>query len=462
MHFRFSNDSFQNHLIPPTNSVDEELLQRMNSLGMSAEKTPQPQEQKHHPISSIILEDSDDMSCIDSSRPSLEHHTSTKDLMAHLHGMTPVPRKGRPPRLSLQSVGSATTNSKNNHVSPYPHATMTSVGGKSISSCDFVMTPMMKPQDQGWGSCPIEGRDWGTSQTCLPTIIEELSRRLEQSIADEVGLSGGPEPISAGTNVFELELEAASTCHESVDSPMSTANFEDVFDHGGIRDSLSQVSSSDHIGHPMESFVDSFKVGLDQAKQDRRRQTSFAKHTRMSLIASAINPRGSILQGRKSLFLRPATSTFNTNELALPETLDMEPEFVPLQDSGLEELACSRRAVLTDNSILETILGFLQESELLCTAGVVSSQWADAATQAHANMMLMSVGCFGNSEVFDDDSDGEESVSEALAIPGLTEREWNYLVSTFPWACYLSEGAFKRVYKVFNCVHRTEEAISVM
>lgn len=354
----------------------------------------------------------------------------------------------------------------------------------------------MKPQDQRWGSCPIEGRDWGASDGCDPTIIEELSRRLEQSgidagtlystrprcyssfvetmrtdlndslagILDAMGTPGGPETTPSGSNFFDLELEAASTYREKVDSPDSTGNFDELHD-AGTRDSLSQGSYSDQMVTPLGSFVDSNRIGFNQARQDRRRQTSFAKHTRMSLIASAVNPRGSILQGRKSLFLRPTQASFKPGEIALPETLDMEPEFAPQQDCLLEELACSRRAVLTDDGILETIFGFLQETELLCTASLVSSKWADAATQAHANMMLMSVGCFGNSEISDDDndSDDEESASEnAVAIPGLMEREWNYLASTFPWACFLSEGAFKRVYKVFNGMHRVEEAVSVM
>jgi hypothetical protein len=352
----------------------------------------------------------------------------------------------------------------------------------------------MKPQDQGWGSCPMQGRDWGASEGCDPTIVEELSRRFERSgidagmlystrprcysyfvetmrtdlndslagILDDMGTPGGPETTPSGSNFFDLELEAASTYREKVDSPDSIGNFDEFHD-SGTRDSLSQGSATDQMVTPLGSFVDSNRVCFNQARQDRRRQTSFAKHTRMSLIASAVNPRGSIRQGRKSLFLRPPQAGFKTGEFALPETLDMEPEFVQQQDCLLEKLACSRRAVLTDDKILETIFGFLQETELLCTASLVASQWADAATQAHANMMLMSVGCFGNSEISDDDSDDEESVSEnAVATPGLMEREWNYLVSTFPWASFLSEGAFKRVYKVFNGMHRVEEAVSVM
>jgi hypothetical protein len=140
---RLTSNSWQNHAVPSTNAVDDELLQGMMSLGMNDKKTPPlPQEQQQHPITSIIFEDSDDMSCIESSRPSIENHANARDLMAHMHGMTPVPRRGRPPRLSLQSMGSAATNgtaSKYSAASPYPQPPMSMVGGKCLAN-DFVMT----------------------------------------------------------------------------------------------------------------------------------------------------------------------------------------------------------------------------------------------------------------------------------------------------------------------------------
>ena len=111
----------------------------MTKLTMDEKESP-PKEQ--YPTSSIIFEDSDDVSIQDCSRPSLENHASARDLMAHLHGVTPVPRKGRPPRLSLQSVGSVATcgtSSKYNNASPYPQAPMSSIGGKCTVQ-EFVQT----------------------------------------------------------------------------------------------------------------------------------------------------------------------------------------------------------------------------------------------------------------------------------------------------------------------------------
>ena len=114
-------------------------MQGMTKLTMDEKSTPPKEE---YPTSSITLEDSDDVSIQDCSRPSIENHSSARDLMAHMHGMTPVPRRGRPPRLSIQSMGSiSTTTTKRNYnaASPYPQAPMSSIGGKSMVQ-DFVET----------------------------------------------------------------------------------------------------------------------------------------------------------------------------------------------------------------------------------------------------------------------------------------------------------------------------------
>jgi serine/threonine protein kinase len=42
------------------------------------------------------------------------------------------------------------------------------------------------------------------------------------------------------------------------------------------------------------------------------------------------------------------------------------------------------------------------------------------------------------------------------------ERSWHFLNDKFPWATFLSEGAFKRVYRVWNSTVNAEEAVSVM
>jgi hypothetical protein len=178
-----TSKSWQQNFVPTasSNNVDDDLLKGMKTLGLNDKKNP-PTEH-NHPISSIIYEDSDDVSFYEPLRPSLENHQCATDLMAHLHGMTPVPMKGRPARLSIDSMGSIATNgtsSKYNAASPYPQHPMSTVGARS-AAMDLVMTPCMKPQDQGWGSRPVQGRDWGTSEPGDPAMIESLSGRFEES-----------------------------------------------------------------------------------------------------------------------------------------------------------------------------------------------------------------------------------------------------------------------------------------
>lgn len=58
----------------------------------------------------------------------------------------------------------------------------------------FSHRPMVKPLDQGWGSCPVNGRDWGTSESCDPAIIEELIRRFDQCRV-EAGRKHQKQPV---------------------------------------------------------------------------------------------------------------------------------------------------------------------------------------------------------------------------------------------------------------------------
>ncbi len=116
-----------------------------------------------------------------------------------------------------------------------------------------------------------------------------------------------------------------------------------------------------------------------------------------------------------------------------------------------------------DDRILVAVFGFLTESELIHSAFLVNNQWADAATHAHAVLMLTSVGCrpeniLASCEEMDDD----ESDASTVLVPKLLERSWDYLTTTYPWARFLAEGGFKAVFKVYNRIHRVEEAMSIM
>ena len=131
---------------------------------------------------------------------------------------------------------------------------------------------------------------------------------------------------------------------------------------------------------------------------------------------------------------------------------------------------------------LPLVLSFLSEVELLSISSLVSNQWWDVSVNCQANLMLVSVGCEdqraeakaeGGDDMIDSDSDldsdddgddddddeGEEQLgSVALSM----RRPWKFLNEKYPWAAFLSEGAFKRVYRVYNSRVGAYEAVSVM
>lgn len=122
--------------------VDLDLLERMGSLGVSDEcqvtcTLPTME-------SRIVFEEENVLpSDVESSRPSMENHASTRDLMCHLHGMSPVRKRGAPLRLSIQSISSIGTGCKHVSASPFPTPSMGSAGLNSQSkllSFDFVET----------------------------------------------------------------------------------------------------------------------------------------------------------------------------------------------------------------------------------------------------------------------------------------------------------------------------------
>jgi hypothetical protein len=202
----------------------------------------------------------------------------------------------------------------------------------------------------------------------------------------------------------------------------------------------------------------------------KKRLRSMAKHKRVSVCAAARDTRKSmrpsLLHGLSRLSLvgepnnRLGTIGDGINVCfplsPLGETTGML-SAVKISDDK------SVLGLVTNIKILTPMLLFLNESELLCTASLVCSQWADAATEAHALLMRASVG--GSNES-DEDSVSEDALavptSDSISIAKSMERSWSFLTSKFPWASFLSEGSFKRVYRVWNSSVQAEEAVSVM
>ena len=99
----------------------------------------------------------------------------------------------------------------------------------------------------------------------------------------------------------------------------------------------------------------------------------------------------------------------------------------------------------------------MSESEILSKASLVSVKWADVAGHAHANLMHASVGYH---ELLGEDEEDTPTQRSSVALS--MERSWSFLNTRFPWACFLSEGTFKKVFKVHNAAVGAVEALSVM
>jgi hypothetical protein len=56
----------------------------------------------------------------------------------------------------------------------------------------------------------------------------------------------------------------------------------------------------------------------------------------------------------------------------------------------------------------------------------------------------------------------EDAEKPLHSVARSMERSWQYLNTLHPWGCFLSEGAFKKVYKVYNARVGVDEALSVM
>lgn len=129
--------------------------------------------------------------------------------------------------------------------------------------------------------------------------------------------------------------------------------------------------------------------------------------------------------------------------------------------------------IIVDTTAFSHVLSFLTQGELLGSASLVCTRFADVAAEALCLLMQVSVGCdpSSNSAANDDSSseggesdlvDTQADSKEWSSVAKSMKRSWPYLMDRFPWAQFLSDGSFKRVYKVWNKNCGAYEALSVM
>ena len=180
---------------------------------------------------------------------------------------------------------------------------------------------------------------------------------------------------------------------------------------------------------------------------DRRRAVTLRKYARMSMcVATAAD------------YMQPKLKRC----YRLSET-------PPKKRSSLNETNINS---ITGSPTFSHALSFLSERDLIHSASLVSTRFADVAAEALGNLMLTSVGCdpWIRGKRRDSPSDADDPpLADApgvsrwhLSVAKSLEKGYSYLMHQFPWAHFLSDGAFKKVFKVWN--HRCEayEALSVM
>jgi serine/threonine protein kinase len=307
--------------------------------------------------------------------------------------------------------------------------------------------PQIK-QDEGWGSRPVVGRDWGNSCACDAAFIQELGELLEESCR----LAGNYAPCDDKNNVGLPFM------------PLPCLEFEIKKRPPEGRGSL---ASMEEVNEEPEALM---RGNDQQEKIARRQRVSLAKHRRMSLWTAAAQDSVSILPDRKTTFFPRGASTLAPVEEPMTSSIsNLDVEFPTLRGSISwdldEEIDDSSMTAIHDERILSSTFAFLNQNELLCTASLVCRSWATAATIAHANMMMASIGYVDRVENDDEDIDGDEDShksSQHNSISLSMARDWRYLTDLYPWGCYLSAGTFKKVFKVHNTKVGRIEAVSVM
>ena len=387
---------------------------------------------------------------------------STRDFMESLHGVmgSPSPfgvartlrdkcsRALHPPEQLRNSFGRPPRQSFDSKTCQSPHPRNILAHQTPSQLC--METPITKPVEN-WGSKPIAGRDWGESSQCCDVTIDACNQifatswctsdfhdneglcsqyGLGMSVEDEASLwehynSRDDPSMKFGVDELESQTRLGFHRHGSVGAS--------AFAHLHIDDDdVKATSSSQH------------------ENEDMKRAKKLRKMRRMTLFAAA------------SGFLQPSRRfrlSISPSKKALPLACVEEDEEVPFER-------------IMECQAFSAILSFLSEGELLHRASLVSSAWADASAEALGNLMLVSVGCSPSliSDSHDDDdlSDVEDNDDMKIAAKNTApkaksmQKEWTDVLNTFPWANFLSDGAFKRVYKVWNEALSLYEAISVM
>ncbi|GAX26937.1 hypothetical protein FisN_9Lh237 [Fistulifera solaris] len=339
-------------------------------------------------------------------RVSLENHAPTIDLIQSLHGHTVI-ASTRPPRPSLGYDCCSILQPER-----------LSVGTThDCGTNEYFGTPMN--QDVCWGSRPLPGRDWGCSEACNKEVIAKLACIVDQREAD-MNRESTTSSMSLSSRSSNLAFDLGACVDDVVIEETESS----------VRDSI-----DDDIGE------------LITERNNRRRRASLIKSARMSLFLKTNEQEDNRLSNNKPIFWskRRCTTGMMNNDLNALDHAQFPDELSPESQEDLFE----------NHTALVNIFSFLSQKDIMTTVSTICTSWSDAATTAIVKLMRSSL------DFLDDEEDTDDNSNAALSSLSL-ERSWEYLTGVFPWGRFLSYGAFKNVYRVYNIVTNHTEAISVM
>ena len=398
-------------------------------------------------------------------RPSFESAVMiNSDFMNHMHAISPrFNQEAETKRRQGSLVSSSSLGCKRSSIndlctfSPAVQSSLNFAGSE---------TPMPQISKGRWDYQPIHGFDWGESEKCDDHVLKVLASKFEyrKSFLGRLLPSTNATSANLGSVSNEIRAVRASSMTLGIDDEVESYSSRVDEDDFEILEEQNYLPDDDVPS--FENF--DIKEHIMPARQQKRREKSLAKRNRMSICVSAMgSPRPFRLpsiHGKKS-FATLDTSLRNFHEQLEP-LRESTSSFCPPQ---LRIVPDRIQEALQMDTVLLHVFSFLTERQLMLNASPVCTKWSDVATDALANLMLISVGCPNSlttgTDVSDCDSDDEienciPTVSNSVAKS--MERSWDFLCSKFPWAMFLSEGSFKRVYKVWNDSIRREEAVSVM
>jgi hypothetical protein len=385
------------------------------------------------------------------SRPSVDSIVHANDLNLHLHGHSPMVNIGKPPKLSIGSLSSTGSFPQSGNT-PLP------IGSVPVQNFSFIGTPVIS-EDRGWGSRPVEGKDWGSSLRCEVSVLTELTARFEESCR----LEGG---------------RFRNDKREKSDLPYRLVSYPFACVLTGPRDSFGPIlpgcemmeNRSSNLAMDLEANEDAARESLvhdmemsrvEEERWKKKRRNSFSKRKRVSLWVSATLGAAPKPKFRATVSLLPVQEGSGRRSSIASPGEPFVSRFPPVPAAVSDEMDAVKTenlaaSIATNENIVTNVLSFMDQSELLQRTSCVNVSWAKMSAVAHANLLLSCVAT--------DEDEGEDD-SESL-VPNPTsqalEWSWNKMHENFPWACFLAEGGAKQVYKVHNSAVGEEEVVSVM